>query len=1066
MSTRPHPIDADAGPITLGLPVALTSFVGREREIARLERALTQHRLITLVGAGGSGKTRLAAALLGTTSAEGRMPSVWIELAPLATGGLLAAHVASALRVREQPGTPLQDTLIDALADRPLLLALDNCEHLIDECAAFVEALLSACPALRVLATSRQSLGVPGEKTWPVPPLGLPQDGDSDAAAIGGAEAVRLFAQRAADSTASFQLTDANAKAVARICRRLDGLPLALELAAARVRLMPPEQLASRLDDVFAVLGGANRSALPRHRTLRALIDWSYDLLSEQERRLFGRFAIFAGGFTLEAAEGVTGCDGLDAHEVLDLLAALVDKSLVVMRERDGEARYTLLETVRQYAAERLGAEPEAECVRTRHARYYLQLAEQAYRELRGAQQMVWLARLDAEHDNLRTALARAIAVGDSDTALRTCVALHDFWRMRGHLAEGRGWLEQALALPGADDGVRAHALTCAGNFARMQGAHELARALHGRAVDMARVTDARVPLALALTNLGSELRLGFELDAAAPLLEEAMRLSAETGDRRTICEAAFASASLASARGEVDRSRELRSELVESSRRCGDLEAEARALLGLGEVARQAGDLEAGRSYNLRAIALYNQFRDTWNIAAALHNLGWIEAGLGNQADAWRRFAESYHRFSAAGNRIGSALCLAGLARVLHERADSELAARALATAYQEFTREGVRPAPADWREWQATRQAIERTLEPAVFLRAWGRTLGNAMHTVSEILERWTEPLLGLDAAPCSRTAPADAVSAPALGGSAHSPGGSAHSPGGSAHSPGGSAHSPGGSAHSPGDASPPGAGQALPAQPLADLRIEALGTLRVHVRGELLPAERWGSARPRELLVFLADDPRGRTRDEVGRALWPDATPAQASNSFHVTLYRLRKALGQPEWIPLVDERYRIAPDVRLDFDAHRFEHDVRQALQDAAAGQVVTARLEAALALYRGELLEDQVVGEWCREARDRLRALCIEALLTLGADHYAAGRVDAATEAYRRAVALDDVHEEAYRRLMLCLAATGMRAEALVLFQRLSALLRDELDASPEPETLELHERLRTAAPLA
>jgi non-specific serine/threonine protein kinase len=359
-------------------PRFLTPLIGRDRDLAEVEALVRAGRLVTLVGAGGSGKTRLAAATASALQAQFAEHFAWVELAPLSDPALVAVHVAGALGVREESGRAPSEAIASAVGKRPALLVLDNCEHLVEACASLADALLHGCPALRILATSRQALGVSGEKVWAVPPLALPAPGEEETAAT--CSAIQLFVQRASDAVATFALTEGNRAAVVRICRRLDGLPLAIELAAARVKVLPPEQLASRLDDAFSVLTSSARAPLPRHRTLRALIDWSYGLLSADERQLFERLAIFAGGFTLESAEAVVAFGRLARGDLLDLLAGLVDKSLVTMQERGGEARYSMLETVRQYADERLrgGAECDrapdegAAVLARRHARHYL----------------------------------------------------------------------------------------------------------------------------------------------------------------------------------------------------------------------------------------------------------------------------------------------------------------------------------------------------------------------------------------------------------------------------------------------------------------------------------------------------------------------------------------------------------------------------------------------------------------------------------------------------------------------------------------------------------------------
>jgi len=438
------------------LPLQLTSFVGRDRERAGVRRLLATSRLVTLTGPGGVGKTRLALRVAADVLPE-YPHGVWLaELAVLADPARVPQAVAAAAGVPEDPARPLLAVLADALRPRRLLLLLDNCEHLVGACARLADALLRACPGLTVLATSREPLSIAAEAAWPVPPLAVPDAGKPPPGGTAARyEAVRLFRDRAAAARPTFRLTRRNAPAVAQLCARLDGLPLALELAAARVRVLPVAELAARLEDRFRLLTGGSRAAPARQQTLRATLDWSYDLLSEPERALFRRLAVFAAGWTMAAAEAV-GADadgqGIAPGEVLDLLTGLLDKSLVTADEQpDGTARYRLLETVRQYAQERLAAGGEAEVVQRRHAAFFLGLAEAAAPELLGGRQTAWLDRLEREHDNLRAALEWLTERGAVEAGLRLGNAVGPFWLTRGYLQEPRERLERLLALPGAE---------------------------------------------------------------------------------------------------------------------------------------------------------------------------------------------------------------------------------------------------------------------------------------------------------------------------------------------------------------------------------------------------------------------------------------------------------------------------------------------------------------------------------------------------------------------------------------------------------------------------------------
>src|SRR5579884_1061615 len=438
-------------PETTNLPVQLTSFIGREKEMEEIKRLLSRTRLLTLTGSGGCGKTRLAAQV-GADLLADFADGVWlVELAAIADPALVPQTVASTLGIREEPGQRLLETLQQHLKPKSLLLLLDNCEHLSAACAQLAETLLQACPNLRILASSREALGIAGELAYRVPSLSLPELPrlpSAEAAlvpALARCEATRLFVERAALSYPGFALTEQNAPAVAQVCVRLDGIPLAIELAAARIKVLSADQIAARLDDRFRLLTGGSRTALPRQQTLRALIDWSYDLLSEAERTLLRRLSVFAGGWTLEAAEAVCSADALH------LLTSLVDKSLAVYEEQAGEARYRLLETVREYARDRLLESGEMEEVRERHFAFFLRMAEEIEPKLTGLEQAAWLDRLEGEYDNLRAASGWALSAAEGAQAgLRLAGALWRFWEIRGHIDEGRGRLKNALDRPDA----------------------------------------------------------------------------------------------------------------------------------------------------------------------------------------------------------------------------------------------------------------------------------------------------------------------------------------------------------------------------------------------------------------------------------------------------------------------------------------------------------------------------------------------------------------------------------------------------------------------------------------
>jgi non-specific serine/threonine protein kinase len=631
------------------LPLSLTSFIGREREMAEVVELLAGTRLLTLTGTGGVGKTRLALQVAGEL--VGTYPDgVWlVELATLENPALLPQTVAAALGVREEPGQPMRATLVAHLATRRLLLLLDNCEHLIAACAELTQALLRACPELRILATSREGLGAEGERLYRVPSLAVPDlDHLPLSEDLAAHAAVALFLVRAQERRAGFALSVHNAATVVQVCARLDGIPLAIELAAARVGSLPLEAMAARLDDLFRLLSGGPRTALPRQQTLRAALDWSYDLLSEPEQRLLNRLAVFAGGWTLDAAEAVCAGVGDDDPEVLDLLAGLVNKSLVLLDEMDGQqGRYRLLETVRQYAAERLHVSEEEELwVRDRHLAWFLALVELAEPELRGPEQAVWLGRLDAEHDNLRVALRWTVALppqpggrsvkerqrrrGDAEQGLRLAAALRGFWEAHGHLSEGREWLERLLAGQGSPDDVnaehtRAKALNGAGWLALKQGDYERAVALCEESLTLGRELGDKAAIALSLLNLGVVALDQGHYERAMTLNEESLVLGRELGDTWGI----------------------------------------AASLANLGTVAMEQGDYGRAAPLLEESAALLREQGDIGGVALVLHNLGYLEREQGHHGRAATWYAESLGLFHELEDSYGIASCLGGLAGV-----------------------------------------------------------------------------------------------------------------------------------------------------------------------------------------------------------------------------------------------------------------------------------------------------------------------------------------------------------------------------------------------------------------
>jgi predicted ATPase/DNA-binding SARP family transcriptional activator len=728
-------------PTRLARPVS--SFVGREGEVAGIEAALAEACLVTLTGAGGVGKTRLAIRV--GEQVTGRFSDgVWfVELAALAAstaGGRpaqVAETVANTLGVGEQDGCPLVQRLRERFQLRRMLLILDNCEHLRDECAQLAASLLEGCPHLRVLATSRQSLGITGEVVWRVPPLSVPgiqTFGRSGVQVVSPEhlmeyEAVRLFVERGQAVARSFALTPQNTGSVVAVCRRLDGLPLAIELAAARLPVLTVEQIAARLDDRFRLLTGGSRAALPRQQTLRATMDWSYGVLGEEERVLFRQLSLFAGGFTLEAAEAVCG----DCGDVLDLLTGLVDKSLVVAEQgapvfgigcsgqprptpnppasRVPESRFRLLESLKEYAGEQL-SEEERRALGRQHALHYLSLAEAAYPQLFTSRQTEWLDRLEREHDNFRLALDQAMGQGETELGLRLGAVLKELWWMRGYWREGRERLTAALALaagtadlsPGVQE-AQARVLLGAGMLAEVQNDERAASTFYERALTISRRLDEPGGIAHACLKLGGiacrraaygaarsllmeSLTLYRALDdqagivavlaalglvaeeegdplAARSLYQQSLLIYREREDRLGTLFTLQSLGRLAYRGGDISPAKALFEESLGLGRELGNQQGVTFGLYVLGSLARLEGEYARAVAYYSEGLALYRELGDESSIAGSLDALAYALHSQGERARAAALFQEALVMNQKLGNWRQMALCLEGLAGV-----------------------------------------------------------------------------------------------------------------------------------------------------------------------------------------------------------------------------------------------------------------------------------------------------------------------------------------------------------------------------------------------------------------
>jgi predicted ATPase/DNA-binding SARP family transcriptional activator len=886
------------------LPLALTPLLGRARELEELLRLLRGTRLLSITGAGGSGKTRLALELAHRVRAT-PADVIWVELAPIGDAELVARQIVDAMGVRELAAEDVLQVVIDTVRDRSILFVLDNCEHLVDAAAVVTQEILQSCPNATVLATSRESLGIAGEQTWLVPPLSEE-------------DAVLLFLERARAVVPAFQ---AGEDVVQTICRRLDGIPLAIELAAARVKVLPIEEIAARLDDAFRLLTSGSRTA-PRHRTIHETIDWSYRLLLPEEQVLFRQLAVFAGTFTISAVEAIFGKDALE------LVSALVDKSLLLAEG----SRYRLLDTVRQFATEKLEESGGCESCREKHARYFVGFAEEMEPLIfAGAVDRSALARIDQELGNIRAVFDGAT---DPELVLRLLYALRWYWFARGHFHEARRRINSVL--PRAKDVepvLRAKAAIAAGDAAVWQADWASLRPSIDDAVETLRGTnDPR-----ALTS--------------------ALRLLATAK--------AFAAGDHAGALATC-------SEAIEIARREGLDVNLALTLYWRGLIVQLHSDWSAARTAFEEAYEAGVALGNTVTIAHPLTALAHIALFQGRREEAIDALRRAMDLHTRNDDRWGLTQVVEGIGLVLLDGGDAETGTRLLAAAAAAWLHLGARPARGAAFEEEKSgriREALGderlRVVLASGAAMSYDTMLALARESLAEV--------------------------------------------------------------HSAGAAA---------------VKVRALGPLEIE-RDSVQVEE---SLRARELLLYLLCHPGGQTKEQIGAALWPDADPARLRNNVHVTLHRLRKLLGDADWITVENETYRVDRKKGIELDADVFEREVGAAMRARNAD-----RLSLSLELYRGDFFANATTGEWHLETRDRLRDLYAKALDQLARLRVFENDYSKAAVAYRRLVQLDSLDEEAAAGLIGALLKLGDRAGAVRAWERLAKMLRRELGVFPTVE---------------
>ena len=685
------------------LPEELTSLIGRDRDRLAVHALLDRHRVVTLTGVGGVGKTRVALSVARDIAGDFADGLWFIELAALERAGLVAETVGAAIGVAARDKVGSVDALIAALGGHWILLVLDNCEHVIAACAEFIERIVRMCPHTRIMATSRETLGVSGEVIWPVLPLPVPDGAEARVERLREVESVRLLVERAQAGNPEFSLTDANAAAIAEVCRRLDGLPLALELAAARMKVLAPEQLVARLDDRFGVLFGGRRTAPARQRSLEAMVAWSYDLLDPSHQALFDRVCVFGGSFSLEAAEAVCAQPG---GSVLEGLSRLVDQSMVLSFTGEaGEQRYTVLETLRALGRQHLRARDQEHSAQRDLARWIAAQAQQAANALRGIDQARWLRWAEQEHDNVRTAVSWACDSGDVQIALQLACSLWWSWLVHGHWIETEEWLERALSLPGAEiyQVARARVLHAAGTTAALRGRYAHAHACLTDYMSIVRhigkddlLLDGHSALALVYQFTGDPDRAQPHVQA---MLDLAQRLDRPWYRARA---AAFI-ASRALKRGDLSTAAGQLAEAAQLARASGDLWNLAMLLSQLGDVERMRGTHPRAAPHYQEALRLF----ETLGLQpdpSRVHNLGYVELAAGRLSPAESRFREALDAFQRVGDPRGVADCLIGLGCVRAAQRRPTEAARLFGVGEEELARIGSTVWPsnrADYQRW-----------------------------------------------------------------------------------------------------------------------------------------------------------------------------------------------------------------------------------------------------------------------------------------------------------------------------------------------------------------------------
>lgn len=1039
-------------------PLPSTRFIGRTSELETLAQRIQHTRIVTLVGTGGCGKTRLALESAAHVAGQFSDGAYFIDLAPLNDAAFIPATVAAALGIRDQAEQSSRETVFHALAEKNLLLVFDNCEHLLGACAEFVAALRDTCPRVTVLATSRAALEIPNEIAFALAPLET-------------RDALELFADRAHHASAAFQRDAQNENAIAEICARLDNLPLAVELAAARVKMLAPAQIAARLDARFQLLKNQNAEAPTRQSTLRALLDWSDELLSDAERALFYTLGVFAGSFDLEAVENVSsGTENL----VIDTLTLLAEKSLLVVEPNANETRYRLLETLREYAREKLRAGNAWEHAQQKHLAYYLHFAERAQAQLTTSLQVEWTKRLDGEQDNLRAAMQFALDSAQLESGLRLANALWRYWNTRGHFYEGKRWFDALLAhdVQHVSASVRAQALFSIGALTYRLGELERAQQLGEAALDAQRALRDTAGMVLTLNLLGIVTSDRGEYARAEAFHHEALTLRRAANDQWGMTASLNNLGLAARAQGKFAQAREYYAESLESKRALSSQPDIAIGLNNLGEIELLSGNYARAASLVHESVALCKTLGDDLTLAIALLNLSVAERALGNESAARALNVELLELTRRIGDVQDEAMALVNLADLARDKNDLAHAAtqyeravsllrRAQDRRIISYALNGLGVVRRMQGDLLTAAQQHHEALE--IYQRAQNRLgIAETLEGLAGVALAWNEPTRALEWLGAAR-ALRDEMETPAypfdqnildeIETRARHPLGE----GAAAEALQRGRTQTLETLFAAVDAWYARATQIEIANTPRELELFAFGETRVFRNGELLNSKAWRYAKAREIVFYLlARD--AVTKEQLALDLYPDASPAQLRSTLHRVLHHARAALGKSDWILFQDEQYSFHRALSYAYDVERFA----QALAEANArknGDAYLAALQRAVNLYDGDFLPD-VESEWVVTERATRREQFLDAAIKLGQGFYDAARYADAGAVYEKILAHDKWNEDAHRARMHCFAKTGDVPRALRQYEMLKQILRDDFQTEPSRETKLLYEKLK------